>query len=360
MLGLLTSAFFMSYAIMQIPVGLMADSVGPRKIISSLVLVFSAGAFLFGLSHDFWVAVAARAIMGLGASVVYVSSLKLISEWFTPDQRAGPIGVVNSAAAIGGATITVALPLLFSVIDWHLAYTGFSVLLLATAVLAFLVVRDSPEGLERSLKAPKGERARILSAMASILKNRNMWTLMLTLSFAGGTGFVYTTWIPKFLIDTRGMSLVEGGIVVSSLSLSSIPGNFLSGAVSDRIGKRKSVGLIGLCAHFLAVSVLVFLSGQFPLPLVIFTAIMVGMTFSMFWVAVYTMATEIYPASMAGAAAGTLNTFTFMSSIVYPIVTGGVIDLTGSYELAFAVPVAGEIVGALVFALFTTETFRRR
>jgi len=214
--------------------------------------------------------------------------------------------------------------------------------------------------LEENPDGSRGRLTSVVSSMVSVLKNRDMQALMMALLFAGGTGFAYTTWIPKFLIDTRGMSLIEGGLVVSAISLSSIPGNVLSGLLTDRLGSKKLVGTIGLVVHFFGMVILIFLSGNFTLPLLILTALMVGISFSLFWVSVYTMGTEIYPARMAGLAAGTLNTFTFVSSIAYPIITGRMIDLTGSYALAFAVPVIGEVVGVILFNTFARGVGHRQ
>jgi MFS family permease len=145
-MGLLITGYFLIYGVMQLPAGVLADILGPRKSILWFTALTCLGSLLFWLSYRYELLLAAQVIIGVGTSVFYVNAVTLVIRWFPPEKKATAIGVLSASMGIGGFASYMGFPLSISLWgSWRLLYLGMLVVLLANWVINILILRDSPQ-----------------------------------------------------------------------------------------------------------------------------------------------------------------------------------------------------------------------
>jgi MFS family permease len=134
-LGTLGATYYYVYALMQIPAGALADSLGPRATLTGGVLVAGAGSVAFGLASGFASALVARTLIGLGVSVIFVCTLKLHANWFSEGRFATAAGATNVAGIAGAFAATVPLAWLVSLTPWRNVFVAIGIVSLVLAMV---------------------------------------------------------------------------------------------------------------------------------------------------------------------------------------------------------------------------------
>ncbi len=162
LLGVLSSAYFYSYAIMQLPTGLMADSWGPRKTVSVFLILAGLGSVVMGIAPNLPVAIMGRVLVGIGVSTVFVCNFKLLSEWFTPRQFIIMGSVFMSMGGIGALSSSAPLAWVSNVIGWRMTFLSVGIITLLMAVLVYAFVRNRPSemGLAANQSGSRGSAKR--------------------------------------------------------------------------------------------------------------------------------------------------------------------------------------------------------
>ena len=144
LLGTLGSAYFYPYGLMQLPVGLLVDSWGPRRTVSSFLLIAAIGSALMGLAENISWAIVGRIFVGIGVSTLFVSNFKLLTEWFPPRQMATMGGIFMAVGGIGVLIASTPLALLSDYLGWNWTLVAIGGVTLIMAVAVYLIVRDRP------------------------------------------------------------------------------------------------------------------------------------------------------------------------------------------------------------------------
>ena len=144
LLGLLGSAYFYPYAIMQLPAGLLSDSWGPRRSITAFFVMAFIGSVLLGLAPSVFVAIAGRTLVGLGVSMLFVPTMKVLAEWFRIREFATMTGILMAVGGLGSLSAAGPLALLSTWMGWRFSFVIVGVITLLLAILVWLFVRDRP------------------------------------------------------------------------------------------------------------------------------------------------------------------------------------------------------------------------
>ena len=144
MLGLLGSIYFYCYALMQFPAGLLSDSLGPRKSVTFFLMIASAGSIVFGLAPTIKIAFAGRIMVGLGVSMVFIPTMKILSQWFRAREFAQMAGILNAVGGIGVLAATWFLALMTNQVGWRVAFELIGVCTFVIVGLVWMIVRDRP------------------------------------------------------------------------------------------------------------------------------------------------------------------------------------------------------------------------
>ncbi|MCW3990333.1 MAG: MFS transporter [Candidatus Bathyarchaeota archaeon] len=353
MAGVLFSSYFFLYALMQVPSGILSGVLGPRRTIVTFTLITVVGTLLFYVSHDFWTLILAQLLIGFGSSVFYINAVRLTSEWFPPEKRASALGFLSAATGLGNFASYIGFPLAITLIGgWRPLYLYSGVLMTVAFAANVLFLKENPEA-ESNHREKSG--APLMALVKAAFMDRRVYPFVAGFVLMSFT-WVLMTWLPQFLIDTRGLSYMDVGIVSSAGNIMGIPGCILIALVSDRLRKRKLplVAFSALSALFVA---LLLLSGP-GTPIIVYAVLVGGIGFCQsIWVLFFPMIGETLPHETSGIAQGLVNGigtlgFSFLSPIY-----GALVDATGGYGPSNTIVLAVSVLTTLMFVFFTTETY---
>jgi MFS family permease len=352
-MGLMITAFFIIYGLMQIPAGIFTDMFGPRKTILGFTALTLIGVFLFWLSFRYEMLVLAQMIMGIGCSVFYINAISLITNWFPIERRATAIGILSAVSGLGNFTSYMGFPLANTMFGgWRNLYVVVALILLVNYAMNVLILKDSPNG---GLVEQKKFSGNLLKSLSDVLRDRRIYPFIIgymLLSF----GWVLSTWMPQFLMETKNFTYVEAGLISSVGTIAGIPGCITMGVVSDRLRKRKLPLMIFSSLYTIVLTTFIFAPGSFPLAL--FAALSFSISFcASMWVLFFSMVPEVLPSGKASIGLGLVNGLgTIGFSIITPFY-GGLIDSTGSFYASNMVIIATSLIMTATMVFFTKETY---
>ena len=256
-LGTLAATYFYVYTILQIPVGVLADTLGPRRILSVGSLVAGVGSLLFALAPTWEVAAAGRTLVGIGVSVAFIAILKITAVWFPARRFATLNGVTMFAGNLGAVIAGGPLAWVVTWASWRAVFVVLAVLSMALAVATWLIVRDRPEdrGLAavNPIPAPPGGHLHWTEALRQVLANPATWPgFFVNIGIAGSFLAWAGLWAVPYLQDVYGLSRVVAAQHASLFLLGVAFGALIVGVVSDRLANRKGVMLVYTFAYALS------------------------------------------------------------------------------------------------------------
>jgi predicted MFS family arabinose efflux permease len=353
MMGILFSSYFFLYALMQVPSGILSGVLGPRRTIVTFTLITVVGTLLFYVARDFRLLILAQLIIGFGSSVFYINAVRLTSEWFPPEKRVSAIGLLSASSGLGNFAAYMGFPLAITFIGgWRPLFLYCGVLMVASFVAIVIFLKENPDA-ENNNRGNGG--APLMSLVKAAFMDRRIYPFIAGFVFMSFT-WVLLTWLPQFLIDTRGLTYMDVGIISSAGTIMGIPGCILIALISDRLKKRKLplVAFSALSALFVAL-LLVVGPGT---PVIVYAVLVGGIGFCQsIWVLFFPMIGETLPHETSGIAQGLVNGIgTLGFSIMSPIY-GALVDATGGYGPSNTIVIAVSMLTTLMFVFFTTETY---
>lgn len=368
--GAMASMYFYAYMIMQIPVGLLADSLGPRIIVSAGMFLAGSGSVIFGFAPSpVWLYLG-RFLVGLGVSTVFVSIMKVQTQWFRDGEFATISGVTTLVGNSGGVLSQGPLAFLISIISWRAGFFAIGVLTLLIAALCWRYIRNRPQDIglpplnEREIARAQAasEPFSVADGIKAVLPAKGMLQTALFYLFnqAGCFAFVSAWGIP-WLVSVYSISVKEASSFTVVIILGMMAGGFINGWISDRLGSRKIPMLAGSLFHGGLWAFIVFYNqGVPPIGAMKFVFFLLGLTNSVFVLA-WSVAKELTPEKYTGLAISVLNAASFFSIAVLTSAMGWVLDFfaelppSGSYRMALALPLIAAAISFLS-AVFVPET----
>jgi MFS transporter, ACS family, glucarate transporter len=355
--GWVTAMFALSYCLFEIPTGALGDRMGPRRVLTRVVLWWSAFTSLTGLMSNYYLLLLTRFAFGAGEAGAFPNASIVISRWFPSTQRASIAGVMLMASQIGGAIAPLLVVPIQIRFGWRASFYVFGAVGAIWATVWYVWYRDSPAEKAGVSDAELAETASLPRAPAHGFPWRmalGSESVLATMGTAFCYVYVYTffqTWFHTFLVRGRGFS--EGGLVLSALPYAvAACANLAGGAASDalvrRLGStwgRRSLGTVGLgsaCLFILAAMVT-----RQQLLTVVFLSLAYGaITFQQ--AGVFGVCLDI-GGKHAGSMVGLMNMSASVGGLLSSVAYGYIVDRFGSYDAPF-VPMAILLcVGALLW-----------
>jgi MFS family permease len=324
-LGNLSAFYFYAYAGLQIPIGVMLDRLGPRRLMSGGAALAGLGGILFALADSLTLAYLGRLLIGAGAASSWVGALTVIVQWF-PARRFAALAGGTQAFGMMGA-IAGQAPVGFAVAawGWRPGMLWIGVAGLALALMLFLSIRDRP--------AAHHGTAGVLAALRIAVAQRQVW-----LSGAFGMAMVMPTaafgglWAVPYLMQVHGLGRAEAAGLTSLIFVSWALGAPLVGGLSDRLGTRRKLMVTGALVSALCVGALPF-AGAWPAWTLGALMAAQGVAASSMVVGV-ALAREHAPAQVSSTALGLVNTFVIGSGAIFQPLIGFVLDLSWDGRMA--------------------------
>lgn len=322
-LGSLAACYYYAYALMQIPVGLLMDKYGPRRLLTIASLLCAIGCVIFGFAPVLWIAEFGRFVMGIGGSFAVVGCLKLASLWFPLRRFALLTGIMVAIGMMGAAFGQAPVAKLVMNIGWRNSALLGALIGVVLAVVIACVIADHP--FKSHLKySPALPKAHILHGLWSVMKMPQVWIVSVYagLMFVPTTGFGQLWGVPYFS-ERFHIEKDSAGLMVSMIFFGWIVGGPLYGWVSDHLGRRKlpmifaafSTGGIMTAILFAPLSpwemkVLMFLLGAC----------------SSGFILAFSLVREINSPALTGTAIGFINTLNNASGALAQPVVGKLLD----------------------------------
>jgi predicted MFS family arabinose efflux permease len=320
-LGFLTGVYFFSFGLFQIPLGLLLDRFGPRRVNGALLVLAALGGVGFANAQSFETLVLSRALIGLGVSACLMASIQAFVLWFPSERTGTMIALAYSMGGLGAMTASFPLEAALGRYEWRQIFIALSA---AVVVLSLLFALWVPEHAARSRPAPLAGQ---LSGLGRILRDSAFWRIALALGASQSASVsLFTLWMTAWLRDVAGFDRAAAARALAWVSLALIAGYFFFGRLADgwaRRGRSPLPLFAGGLAGALAMLALLA-SG------VTSGAVLLWCAFVFFGTGATvanSIATRRYPREMAGRVNTMLNTFTFTGTFLGQWATGAVLNL---------------------------------
>ncbi|MFJ6435281.1 MFS transporter [Streptomyces sp. NPDC091416] len=348
--GLAVSAFFLAYAVCQIPGGMLADRYGARRVTCWALLLWSAFTALTGFAGSFAILLVVRFLFGAAEGIFPGASMKAITERTTPGQRMGANGVVQSANAMGAVLAPlVAAPLIMQ-FGWRSAFftvAGIGVFVYA-AVRLWL-----PEPIAQDAgPQDAGHRVRPFGGGAgAVLRSPAMWGF--AAMFFGYDIIVWglNTWVPSYLSQERGISLTSAGALAVIPAAAAAAAVITGGRLADRLqGNQRRIVVPSMSVAAVALILMATASGTAVF--ILWMTVAVGSA-SLSYMPVYAVPLRSLPPGLTGAGAGLITFGGQLAGVIAPTAMGLLADRLG-FGAAFGFLVLGAVLAGVV-AVFTPQ-----
>jgi len=340
-LGLLTAAYFITFAACQLPLGVLLDRFGPRKIEAFLLLFAASGAWIFSTAHTLGGLLAGRALIGLGVSACLMAAFKAFVIWFPKNQLPLINGLQMAAGGMGALAATAPVEAALTITDWRGVFAVLALLTLAVAAAVFKIVpeRDS-YGVSPGLREQMSGIGRVFSSFF-------FWRLA-----------PWTTLSQATLLSIQGLNRQEIAACLLLVAGAMVAGFVFLGAIAERLSRRGVRTLTvagGGMAVFMSVLLLLVLewtAAAWPL------WILFGF-FGTSGILPYAALSQHFPADLSGRATTALNLLVFVAAFCAQWGIGSIIELwpvspagnyaPPGYQAAFAVMLALQAAAFLWF-----------
>jgi MFS family permease len=363
-MGLLLSAFPLTYALAQLPLGLVIDRLGSRLLLGLGLVVWSfaqCGAGLAGSAAQLW---ALRFMLGIGEAPTLPSSTKVVRRWFAPRERGTPVGIFTGANHLGQALAAPVLTLLMVGLGWRWMFILMGLAGFATAAIWFLLYRDPADAdLSEADHAHlvADEKLRDVRKMNFALWRRlfafrTSWGLFLGVFGSSYMATIYATWLPGYMEIEHHLSIGKTGLLITIPYVCSVVGSVFAGWISDYLARRgispMNAGRIPFIAGLLGMAlftVLTALSGGLLSAMVWLSCAMFfsQLSGSCSWI----VASTAVPENCLGSFGGIQNCFGYIGGAIAPTVTGYAVLATGSFTVPLLLGAAISVLGAVAYWL---------
>lgn len=363
-IGNLSATYFYTYAGFQIPIGLMMDRFGPRRLLTVSAIACGIGCILFAMSPAYAGAFWARLLIGGAAAFSLVGAMAVAGQWFPPHRFALLSGLAMLIGLSGGVVGQAPLRLSVEAIGWRSTMAMLAAGGLMIAVMTWITVRDRAVTTTR--------RGSVMADLALVSRNRQTWLIALAgLGTAGPLLGFAGLWGVPYMVAVHGQDQATAAAITSVTFVGFAVGAPIFGWLSDRLGRRRIPMALGLATCAGCMAALVFVPHLSPLTLTLL-CLACGLGGGA-QVLGFALVKEHNAPAVSGAAIGFVNCAFTGGGAVYQPLLGWLLDMSwdgsvvagarvysaAAYQTAFIVLLAAAAIGAFC-ALLTRETYCRQ
>ena len=320
-LGLITSAYFLTFGLFQLPLGVLLDKFGARKVQSILFLIAAIGAILFSLGNDVWSLVTARGLIGLGVSGALMAAFKAFAVWFPKERLPLLIGLFMSAGGMGAIVASTPLEMALQITDWRGVYLFIGIVTIFVGVLIFFIVPEKQENNYNEKALP------VLKVLKHIYTSYAFWRIGPLSGIAGGTGLaILGLWAGPWLSDIGKFNKNEIANILFISTIMMTIGTTSLGIITDYLRKFNisPVGVMGGALFVFIIPLTIITFGIMPKaiwPWVILSITSLAATLA------YAGLSQHFPTSYAARASTAINLICFLMAFIAQYAIGFIMQL---------------------------------
>ena len=344
-LGLLTSAYFLSFAAAQLPLGLALDRFGPRRCTAALFCVAGAGALLFGLARELTMLSIGRALIGLGVSAGLMGSIKAFTLWFPRERLTALSGWMIGIGSLGTLSATAPVEALLGPFGWRALFLALGLLSVGAAMLIFFIVPERP------LPGQADPWREQVAVIGRIFRKVDFWRLALPLVLCQATfQALQGLWFAPWLADVHGLERAAIADYLFFSAAAYMVASFALGPLAEYVGKQLRLYQAGMLLCTAAFAPLAFgASTGVVLFLVLFAATSIAA------ITAYTLLTQLVPAAQTGRVTTASNLLLFGTSFAVQWGVGAILGQwpgaqgrydPEAYRVAFGLLLAAQAAAA--------------
>jgi len=359
--GWVLAAFSFAYGIFEIPTGILGDKLGPKKILTRIVIWWSLFTILTGFSYTFTALLIVRFLFGVGEAGAYPNATVVISKWFPKGERGRAQSFIWIASRIGGALAPFLSVFIMNTFGWRWVFYIFGTLGIIWAIFWNYWFKDEP----REMKGIKSKEIELIESkrevkslghgllsIKNILKNKNVWFLMGMYHCLLYGAYFYLSWMPKYLKNGRNVGDDDIAFMASLPFILGTIGCFIGGFSSDFLSKkyglkwgRRSVGMFGLIMAGICMITATFILDN-TISIIVLS---LGLAFKDFTLPVSWATAADIGGENSGSVAGAMGMAGQLGSTVMSISFGYILSMTGSWELPLQIIGVIVIIGGLLW-----------
>lgn len=371
-LGTLAATYFYIYTVMQIPTGVLVDTLGTRRILTIGGMVAGVGALIFGMASSLWMAGLGRTLVGLGVSVTFISLLKTNANWFKDEEFATVTGIAVLLGNLGSIFASAPLSWLVTIVSWRSVFIVAGIVSIILGIFSWIWVRNhphdtglpSPRELDGKEEAYGQVQPHWLDQLKQVVKNKKTWTGFWMMCGLSGSFFTFVgLWGIPYFVDVYHYTKAVASNHIMAFLIGFAIGSSLIGIISDRLQNRLYVLKTAGSIYFLCWLPLV-LTNSLPIVATFVLCFVMGLSgagFTLSWAC----AKEVNHPNVAGMATSVVNAGAFLAAGIFQPLVGYVMDLNyqgkvthhtfADFQLGFGILAVITFLG-LIMAFFLQET----
>lgn len=358
--GWVLSAFIASYGLLQIPLGVMGDKLGQRKVLAVIVLWWSVFTALTGFAGGFMSLIFIRFAFGIGEAGAYPNMTGVVGRWFPKSEIGKAQGYIWAASRLGGAlTPFIVIPVILH-LGWREAFYILGAAGLVWVVVWYIWFRDMPSALKGikdteldEIGVKENIKDKITVPWRKILKNKQFWLIILMYWFYAWASWFFFSWFPTFMEKGRGFEMKELNWAIAVPFLMSMIGNISGGYLTDNLSKkyglkigRRIMGVGGLALS----SVFMFLAAFIPgkIQVFVFLSLCFGVI-DMMLPSAWAVCLDVGK-KFGGAISGAMNTAGNIGGFACASLFGYLVKATDNYNFPLFIIAGMLVISALLFS----------
>ncbi len=364
--GILGSAFFWSYALMQIPVGMIVDKLGAKLTYAVAIVWWSLCTIFTAFGRSVGTLIGIRVLMGIGEAPAFPTNTRVISDWLPDHEKGIANGLFNSGTAVGIGLTTPLLAWIISTWGWQASFILAGILGLVWFVFWLYYYKNHPSESKISNQAEvdhiKGGQTEAESEPVvkispfKFLKYGSVWPMLYGLFAHNYLTYLMMTWLPTYLVVERGMTLLSAGFFIMLPWIMAFLGNIIGGFLSDGLIKRgwnsikarKTILAIGMIFP-IAIIPTIYVESSIMAVILISVAIGgEGLAAGILWATV----SDVAPKGTEGKLAGLQNFVGNIAGWLAPAATGLLIAQFSNFTIALIIPVVICLLAAVGYTFF--------
>ncbi|WP_392559095.1 MFS transporter [Orbus mooreae] len=367
-MGFLLSAFLWPYALANLPAGWLVDKFGPKKMFAWASGLWSVVTITCGFLNTYSMFYAMRVVLGVAESPFFTSGLKATQTWFSKEERGVPVSIINTGSQIANAIAPPLLTILMLTMSWRGMFIIVGIFGLLVMLVWLKIYRNpTPEEAKIIAGDNKIESSQTNQPQASwgdLLKQKMTWFMILGNFGIMFTIWVYLTWLPSYLEKEQGFTLKQMGWIASIPFFCGIIGVLLGGVISDYAIRR---GLQPITARKIPIvgGAIIAAASVAPIAFIDNTVLSIVLLSVGYFASqlpsgvIWTLAADVAPSNQVGSLGAIQNFGGFLGAAMAPIVTGIILDKTGSFGNVFILGACLLIMGAISYGVFLKRPITR-